>query len=66
MTTHRCPEHIVRLFDTESEAQKGKARMRAINWLQQHLHAVRDGDRVLMPNPITGAMEEWSKDAIKN
>jgi hypothetical protein len=59
MKSHRCPEHIVRLFDDADEEQKKIARARAIEWLEAQHVAV--GEEVLMPNPNTGIMENWHK-----
>ena len=60
---HRCPEHIVRLFDGD-EQSKRDGRQRAIDWLS--MQTVEDGDEVLLPHPVTGVMESFTKHPMSN
>lgn len=66
MTVHRCPEHLVRLFDTSNEKQKRRARAAVIKWLEGIRTSMLPGDVVLLPDPNTGVLMSWERETLSN
>lgn len=54
----RCPDDILSLF--EREETKNDGRRKAIEWLRGVVRAMKPGDRVLIPNPDTGELEDFA------
>lgn len=63
MATVVCPMRIRKLFKggAASEAAKRRARVVALEWIKQQLPHMRPDDKIMIPNPNTGALEEWGK-----
>lgn len=60
---HRCPEHIVRMFDGD-ESSKKRGRAEAIAWLVATQPDI--GDIVWIPHPETGVLESFVKGPVAN
>lgn len=59
----RCPENIVRMFDSESTIDEG--RLKAIEWLKGEVQLMKAGETVLIPDPITGELMSFTKTEYK-
>lgn len=57
MKTHRAPENLFRMFDSEDTKPAG--RQAVVDWLnEQHIET---GDTVLIPHPESGEVFSFTK-----
>jgi len=56
-----CPQRIFDMFDTGDEDKLKIARGVAIEWLYANIADLEIGGEIVIPNPMTGAPESWTK-----
>jgi hypothetical protein len=63
MTTHFCPDHILKMFDDgrAPDEQKQRACALAIAWFKEMMPTFHPRDLIWLPNPDTGKLELWGK-----
>lgn len=63
MATFICPKHITSMFEDGNAplAAKKRGRTLALAWCKSIMPSLKPGDVVLMPDPDTGDLEEYTK-----
>jgi hypothetical protein len=64
MAIPRCPDDILALFDREETKHEG--RKLAIEWMRQMVSTMNVGDRIMIPDPETGDLMDYTKGGKPN